>query len=153
LEIQLPFLQRVLNQPFRILPVMVRAQDGNITHPLGMALAKVLAGRAALLVASSDLSHFYTQETANQFDAIMLQQVAAFDPDGVLKAEDDGRAFACGRGAVAAVLWAARALGGDSVQVLNHATSGDITGDYERVVGYGAAVITRRYNGNGSIVS
>jgi AmmeMemoRadiSam system protein B len=60
-----------------------------------------------------------------------------------LRAEEEGAGFACGRGAIAAVLWAAKDLGADSVKILHHATSGDVTGDYSEVVGYGAAVITR----------
>ena len=99
--------------------------------------------RNALLVASTDLSHFYPQKTANQLDHEMLRRIEAFDPLAVLQAEEEGKAFACGRGAVAAVLWAAQALGADTVTIVNYATSGDISGDYSQVVGYGAAVITK----------
>ena len=73
----------------------------------------------------------------------MLRRVAAFDPQGVLQAEEEGKGYACGRNAIAAVLWAARDLGANTVKILNHATSGDVTGDYSGVVGYAAAVITR----------
>ena len=68
-------------------------------------------------------------------------RIAAFDPEAVLQAEEEGKAFACGRGAVAAVLWAACGLGADQVKIVNYATSGDVTGDYSTVVGYGAAAI------------
>lgn len=143
LEIELPFLQRALNSDFKLLPVMVREQSSRISQALGKALAKVLAGRPSLLVASTDLSHFYQQNQAEALDSFMLKQVAAFDPAGVIKAEEQGKGFACGCYALAAVLWAAKELGADSVQLLRHATSGDVTGDRSEVVGYGAAVITR----------
>jgi AmmeMemoRadiSam system protein B len=104
----------------------------------------ILADRSALLVASSDLSHFYDQLQAEQLDAAMLDRVEAFDPRGVLRAEEEGKGFACGRNAIAAVLWAAQEMGANSVSVLNHATSGDVTGDYSGVVGYAAAIITRK---------
>jgi len=143
LEIELPFLQRSLPEGFKILPVMVREVSPQVVQALGLSLAETLKGRRALLVASTDLSHFYPQRMANMLDAEMLRQVEAFDPEGVLLAEEEGRGFACGRGAVAAVLWAARELGGDQVKVLHHATSGDVTGDFSQVVGYGAAVVTR----------
>lgn len=143
LEIELPFLQRSLESEFNLLPVMVRDQSERVTHALGLALAKALKGRRALLVASTDLSHFYPQETAEKLDAEVLRCVAAFDPQGVLDAEEQGKGFACGRGALAAVLWAAKELGADQVKVLNHATSGVVTGDFSQVVGYGAAVILR----------
>jgi hypothetical protein len=107
-------------------------------------LAKILAGRQALLVASTDLSHFYPQTVAQELDAEMLRRVEAFDPLGVLQAEEEGKGFACGRGALAAVLWAAKELGANHVQILHYATSGDITGDYSQVVGYGSAVVTRK---------
>jgi hypothetical protein len=73
----------------------------------------------------------------------MLRRIEAFDPEGVLQAEEEGKAFACGRGAVATVLWATKGLGADQVKVVNYATSGDITGDYSQVVGYASAVITK----------
>ena len=143
LEIELPFLQRVLDGPFRLLPVMVRDQSAAVARSLGDSLARTLAGRQAILVASSDLSHFYPQPVAEELDAAVLAQVEAFDPQGVLRVEEEGKGFACGRAALAAVLWAAKALGASRVQVLNHATSGDITGDYDQVVGYAAAIALR----------
>jgi AmmeMemoRadiSam system protein B len=143
LEIELPFLQRVIRGEFRLLPVMVRDQTSKVGEALGTSLARVLANKDALLVASSDLSHFYNQEQAVQLDMEMLHQIEAFDPQGILRAEEEGKGFACGRIAVAAVLWAAREMGANTVQILKHATSGDVTGDYSGVVGYGAAVITR----------
>jgi AmmeMemoRadiSam system protein B len=150
LEIELPFLQRALAGPFSLLPIMVREQDERTAKALGQALARLilespeLAGKNALLVASTDLSHFYPQTVAVQLDGAMLRQVEAFDPGGVIRVEEEGKGFACGRGALAAVLWAAKGLGADRAQVLRHATSGDVTGDYDRVVGYGAAVFTRQ---------
>ena len=143
LEIELPFLQRALSGPFSLLPVMVRDTSPGTLQALGNALAQVAESRDTLLVASTDLSHFYPQNVAERLDAEMLRRIAAFDPLAVLQAEAQGAGFACGRGAVAAVLWAARALGADAVTVLAYATSGDVTGDYTQVVGYGAAAVTR----------
>ncbi|MBU0512661.1 MAG: AmmeMemoRadiSam system protein B [Chloroflexi bacterium] len=143
LEIELPFLQRALAGDFALLPVMVRDQSVKVARSLGKALAQTLEGRSAILVASTDLSHFYPQRTANDLDKEMLRRIEAFDPEGVLRAEEQGKGFACGRGAVAAVLWAAQGLGADRVQILNYTTSGDVTGDHSQVVGYGSAVITR----------
>lgn len=143
LEIELPFLQRALRGGFSLLPVMLRQQTPESAREMGQALAETLAGKKALLVASTDLSHFHKQAAANSLDAAMLAQVEAFSPEGVFDVEARGEGEACGLGALAAVLWAAKALGADSVKVLKHATSGDITGDYTRVVGYGAAVILK----------
>jgi AmmeMemoRadiSam system protein B len=149
LEIELPFLQRALASHFKLLPVMVREQSARVAQALGHSLARLFSDQGisddceALLVASTDLSHFYPQNVANTLDREMLRQVEAFDPAGVIRTEEDGKGFACGRGAMAAVLWAAQELGADQARVVRYATSGDVTGDYQRVVGYGAAVITR----------
>jgi Predicted dioxygenase len=144
LEIELPFLQRALASEFKLLPIMVRSQSARVSQELGEALAETLRGRNALLVASTDLSHFYTQKQAVAFDTEMLRRVEAFSPEEVFSAEEEKAGFACGLGALTAVLWAARGLGGDTVRVLRHATSGDVTGDYSSVVGYGAAVILKQ---------
>jgi len=142
LEIELPFLQHLLGK-FRLLPVMLRDQTWETARAVGEALASTLTGRNALLVASSDLSHFYPQPVAKKLDAEILRRIEALDPEGIIKAEDEKIGFACGRGAIAAVLWAARQLGANQARVLHHATSGDVNGDFERVVGYGAAVVLR----------
>ncbi len=143
LEIELPFLQRALAGDFKLLPVMVRAQSPRVSQGLGAALVEVLRGRNALLVASTDLSHFYTQSKAVAFDTEMLRRIESFSPEEVFLAEEQAKGFACGLGALTAVLWAAKGLGADTVKVLRHATSGDVTGDYSQVVGYGAAVILK----------
>lgn len=144
LEIELPFLQRALVGEFRLLPIMVRAQSPAIARALGEALAEVLRGRSALLVASTDLSHFYSQEEAVKYDSEMLRRIESFDPESVFQAELEEKGFACGLGALMTVMWAARALGGTTVKILRHATSGDVTGDYSSVVGYGAAAILKK---------
>ncbi len=143
LEIELPFLQRALGE-FRVIPLALVEQSYEMAQVLGQALAATLAGTRALLVASSDLSHFYPQDIARRLDGAMLDAVAHYDPAGVIQAEMNGSGFACGRGAIAAVMIAARALGADTAQVVGYATSGDVTHDYAQVVGYGAAVFYRR---------
>ncbi len=143
LEIEIPFLQRTLSPGFKILPVMLRSQSPKDARALGAALAEVLKGRRALLVASTDLSHFYDQRTASRLDAAMMHCFESFDPQGIFDLEMSGRGQACGHAAVAAVLLAARALGAGQVKLLHYATSGDVTGDLSSVVGYGAAVVLK----------
>jgi AmmeMemoRadiSam system protein B len=143
LEIELPFLQRVLAHPFRLLPIMIARQTQAVAELLGHALANALQGISSLLVASSDLSHFYPASLASRFDRAVLDRVEAFDPEGVMAIEEEGAGFACGRGAIASILWAARDLGADQARVVAYGHSGDVTGDNHSVVGYGAAVIYR----------
>jgi AmmeMemoRadiSam system protein B len=140
LEMQLPFLQRALGA-FRLLPVMLRDQRAATAEALGHALAQVLRGHPALLIASSDLSHYYPDTIARQLDAALLDRLAEFDPRGVLRLATGTARGACGGAAVAAVLWGARALGANRARVLRYATSGDVTGQLDNVVGYAAAAI------------
>ena len=144
LEIELPFLQRVFSHDFKLLPLMIRAQEEQVAHQLGGALAAILQTRNALLVASTDLSHFYDQKTANNLDREMLRCFESLDPPSIFRAEQTGKGYACGHAAVAAVEWVAKHLGANRAQILNYATSGDVTGDYSSVVGYGAVVITKQ---------
>ena len=143
LEIELPFLQRALSSEWKLLPVMVRARELRVSEGLGKALAQVLHGKNFLLIASTDLSHFYNQQTALTYDRAMLKEIESFNPEGAFDLERAGKGFACGLGALTAVLWASRELGADEVKVLRHATSGNVTGDYSSVVGYGAAAILK----------
>jgi MEMO1 family protein len=145
-EIELPFLQRLFSSEkskWRLLPVMVRAREPDVSQGLGKALAKVLRDKNFALVASTDLSHFYNHKTALNYDRTMLNEIESFDPEGAFDVERAGKGFACGLGAFTAVMWASRELGADKVKLLRHATSGDVTGDYSSVVGYAAAVILK----------
>jgi AmmeMemoRadiSam system protein B len=143
LEIELPFLQRALAGEFKLLPVMVRTQSPEAGRVLADGLVEVLESKRALLVASTDLSHFYPEQIANRYDQEMLHRIEDFDPEGIFATQEAGKGYACGLAAVAAVLWAARGLGADNVQILDYSTSGDASGDHQSVVGYGAAAIMK----------
>jgi hypothetical protein len=143
-EIVIPFLQRALSGDFRILPIMLRQQSPRVSRELAEVLADLLAGKKVVLVASTDLSHFYNAEQAEQLDQRILQEVKALNPAGIYRAEEHDKGYACGKGALAAVLWAAQALGANHAELLHYSHSGDVTGDNSRVVGYGAAVLTNR---------
>lgn len=144
LEIELPFLQRIFQHDWKLLPIMVRALDERVSEGMGKALATILRDRNAVLIASTDLSHYFQQETALTYDRAMLKEIEAFDPIGAFDLDRTHKGFACGLGAFASVLWACKKLGADTVKVLRHATSGNVTGDYSSVVGYAAAAILKR---------
>jgi MEMO1 family protein len=143
LEIELPFLQVALASEFKLLPIMVRSQSPLVALHLGQALGRLLKGKNALLVGSTDLSHFYPESMANELDGEMLRRLRGFSPDELFAAERTGKGFACGVAAAAAVLWAAREMGADSIEILHHSTSADETGDRSSVVGYGAAAVLK----------
>jgi MEMO1 family protein len=144
LEMQLPFVQRLLPQA-RILPVLMGDQSRADVDALAAALARALAGTPALLVASSDLSHYLPAAQANAADAHVVADVADFAPDRLMTRLEHGSNVACGGGPMVAVMKAARALGASSATVLRYADSGD-AGDHDRsrVVGYLAAALCGR---------
>ena len=143
IEIELPFLQAALDSPFQLLPVMIADALPETAYALGNALAATLKDQRALLIASTDLSHFYPEQKANQLDQAMLKAIASFDPNEVMKAHRSGKGQACGLLPVMAVMTAARALGATQAHIFHYATSGTTSGDYSRVVGYGAGAFTR----------
>jgi AmmeMemoRadiSam system protein B len=150
IEVQLPFLQVAL-PGVPILPVVVASEDPHRCARFGVALANVLAGRHALVVASSDLSHYPGHADAVAADRAVLAAIARLDPDGLRRTLDaEERAgrrglatCACGASPLLATLAAARTLGATRGTVVSHANSGDVpAGDRERVVGYGAVSFT-----------
>jgi AmmeMemoRadiSam system protein B len=140
-EIQLPFLQVALDGPFQLLPLVLNDQSPQACQRLGQALADLLRDQNALLIASTDLSHFENGQTAARLDGAITDCITAFDPQGLLDVLRTGKGQACGGGPTVAVMLAARALGADSATLLKYATSGDVTGDQARVVGYAAAAL------------
>jgi hypothetical protein len=142
LEIQLPFLQVALKDGFELVPIMVRTHASEKLQDTARVIAKTLANKHVLVVASTDLSHFYPETTANALDENMTKNFVNFDPQGVLDAEAAREGFACGAGAVALALWTTRFLGAKQVTLLHHTTSAEASGDTSSVVGYAAAAIT-----------
>jgi AmmeMemoRadiSam system protein B len=146
LEMQLPFLKRVLPE-VPIVPLLIGFQHSDTIQALASALATAFAGRRALLVASTDLSHYLDAGTATRLDARVQQCVNAFDADALLALFEQypeharGQYVACGGGAAIAVMKAAKALGATSGRVLKYGHSGEISGDYDGVVGYMAAAL------------
>ena len=140
LEMQLPFIGRVLPD-VPIVPLVMGYQTRETAEQLGDALTRALRNRRALLVASSDLSHYHDARRAASLDAVVLEHVEALDPDALMRALEQEPAHACGGGPMVAVLRAARALGATRARVLRYADSGDVSGDKDSVVGYMAAAI------------
>ena len=138
-EVQLPFLQTVLGT-FSFLPLVIGHQTPATCFALGEALAAVLRDRKALLVASTDLSHFHSDREARKIDAVMISDVRAFDSRALMTHLTEGATEACGGGPAVAVLTALKGLGATRVEIVEYATSGDVTGDLRSVVGYLSAV-------------
>ncbi len=138
LEMQLPFLKRVLPNA-EIVPLVMGHQRRETAYALGEAIAVAVKGRRAVLIASTDLSHYQSAETAAKLDNKVMQQVLRFDPDGLMMALEAFPDHACGGGPTVSVMLAAKALGARDARVLKYGDSGDVSGDKDAVVGYLAA--------------
>ncbi|MEN3039165.1 MAG: AmmeMemoRadiSam system protein B [Candidatus Kryptonium sp.] len=144
-EVHLPFLQKALNH-FKLVPIVMGDQKSEYCFRLGNILAEVLSGRNVLLVASTDLSHYYPYDVAMKFDKIVIDDIANFDPEKLMDDLEQQRCEACGGGPTVAVMHAAKKLGADKSEVLYYCNSGDITGDKTGVVGYLSAVLFKQVN-------
>jgi len=142
LEMQLPFTQH-LAPAVPIVPLLVGYQTMETARELGQALATTLRARRALMVASTDLSHYHDAPTAQRLDRAIIERVGAFDVDGLQRALEDRPEHACGGGPTVAVMRAARALGATDARILHYADSGDVSGDKSAVVGYVSAALGR----------
>jgi hypothetical protein len=139
LEMQLPFLQRVL-PGVPIVPLLMGHQSRATMASLAEGLASALTSRRALLVASSDLSHYHDSRRAAMLDRVIVEAVERFDAEAVERALVRDPGHACGGGPIVSVMRAARALGAADARVLAYADSGAVSGDTSAVVGYCAAV-------------
>ena len=146
LEMQLPFLKRLLPDA-PIVPMVMGFQTRETITALAAALAEVGRERRALIVASTDLSHYFDATTATALDRQVQDRIAALDAEGLLvhfeqyPEHERGRYVACGGGPAISVMMAARQLGARDGRVLKYAHSGDISGDDSAVVGYVAAAL------------
>jgi len=160
-EVMVPFIQVVFPKA-KIVPVVVGSQDMQTCIRFGQALAKVLKNKNALIVASSDLSHYPAAEDANIVDRETLAAIAKLEPAAfraTLQAHRDRKipnlyTSACGEAPIIAAMTAAKSLGADGGVIISYANSGDVSvGERSRVVGYGAVALTVKEEGKDISVS
>lgn len=143
IEVQLPFLQYLYGSEFKIVPICFLMQDLSSAREVGKAVAKVLAGKNGVIIASSDMTHYEPQESVERKDKMVLEAVEAMDEDKLYSVIEAHRISACGYGPIAALMTAAKILGAKEAKLLCHKTSGDVIGDYSSVVGYAAMCFTK----------
>jgi len=137
-EVQLPFLQCLYGSEFKFVPICFQMQDLASAVEVGKALAAVLAGKNAVVIASSDMTHYEPQRNAEAKDMMALRAVEAMDEKRFYSIIEKQNVTACGYGPIAALIVAAKELGAKEANSLCYKTSGDVSGDYSSVVGYAA---------------
>jgi len=142
LEVQLPFLQRVA-PAFAFVPIVIGPAKWEPLEALGHALAAVIAGERepVLLIASSDMNHYESDAVTRAKDRKAIEQILALDARKLFDTVLEENISMCGYAAAVAVLIAARELGASRGELIRYATSGEINGDMENVVGYAGMVV------------
>ncbi len=142
LEVQLPFLQRLLPS-FRFVPICLGAPRYELCEEIGKAIAEVVgtASERIGILASSDLNHYEDQRTTLRKDQLAIDALLARDPERLWRVVEESDISMCGYIPATTMLIAANALGATRAKLLKHATSGDVSGDYDRVVGYASLVV------------
>ncbi|RLE79602.1 MAG: hypothetical protein DRJ51_02020 [Thermoprotei archaeon] len=143
LEVQLPFLQFLFQKDFRIVSILMLAQNIFASKELGDALSEILHGKNFIIIASSDFTHYEPQERAERQDMQAIKAILTLEPrflyDTIMKYD----ITMCGYGPVMVLMQVAKNLGGIKAKLLKYATSGDITGDRSSVVGYASILFEK----------
>ena len=142
IEVQIPFLQ-VLRSDLTIVPICVSHIVLTACEKVGKALAEVVRdyNKPVLLVASTDMTHYESQEAAKTKDHLAIDRILDLDPKGLYDVVAENKISMCGVIPTTIVLIACKALGATKAELVQYATSGDVTGDYGQVVGYAGFVI------------
>ena len=142
LEVQLPFLQKCVKD-FLFVPIVLGTDRFSALEELGRAVAQVVAAQRGpvLIVSSSDLNHYESDAITRVKDRKAIDQILALDPRGLYDTVRREEISMCGYGPTVALLTAARASGASHAELVRYATSGDVTGDRDQVVGYAGIII------------
>lgn len=147
IEVQLPFIQYIAGDAVRIVPISIshlREDDAlALVDDLGNAIAEAIETKSAVVIASSDFTHYESKTAAAAKDALAIERILALDAVGLIRTVYSRNITMCGVIGTAVMLEACVRLGAQSARKLTYYTSGDVTGDIDQVVGYAALSIER----------
>jgi len=143
LEVQVPFLQ-YMQKDLTIAPIVVSHVSYETCVAVGKGLAAAVKsyGRPVLMVASTDMTHYESRQSASAKDSLALERIQALDPEGLYNTVVGKRISMCGIMPTAVTLIAALALGAEKAELIRYTDSGETSGDTDHVVGYAGFVIT-----------
>ncbi len=146
IEVQLPFLQtlqtKFLQPQIKIVPIAIGTRDFDVLRGLGEALADVVDVGETLIIASSDMNHYEPDAITRVKDRQAIDCMSALDARGLWDIVMREEISMCGFGPAIVMLTAAKLLGATSATLVKYATSGEVSGDYDSVVGYAGIVVT-----------
>ena len=142
IEVQLPFLQ-YFKRDFKLVPIVLSYFTGATYKEIGKELAKAIKdlNRQVVIIASSDMTHYEPQESAQWKDTQAIEAILDLDEDELLRRVDELRISMCGYAPAVSLISAAKELGAKRAELVRYQTSGDTTGDYSSVVGYAGVII------------
>ena len=143
LEVQIPFLQYIYGPSFKIVPISMMIQSLEASLDVGNAIGSSLKGENAIILASTDFTHYEPQKNAERKDREAIKKILELNPEGLYSNVTRLEISMCGPGPVIAAITASKILGASKAKLLKYATSGDVTGDYYQVVGYAAIQIQK----------
>ena len=141
LEVQIPMLQEVYSK-FKILPIILINQEKSAAENVGEAIAIIAKQKNSMIIGSSDFTHYEPNEFAHEQDKALIEPILELDIEQFYKVLYEKNVTACGYGAIASTMIACKKLGATKGELLKYATSGDVTGDTNSVVGYGSIIFT-----------
>ncbi len=142
IEVQLPFLQ-YFKPDIKIVPIILAQAGGEVYQEIGRGIAKAVKdlNKKVVIIASSDMSHYESQESASSKDIQAIEAILSLDGDELLKRVRELNITMCGYAPAVALITAAKELGAGRAELVKYQTSGDTTGDYAAVVGYAGIII------------
>jgi hypothetical protein len=143
IEVQLPFLQ-MRSADLRFVPIAIGTRDFDILSALGIAIADAISAQSekVLVIASSDMNHYESDTVTRVKDHKAIERVLDLDARGLWDVVMNEKITMCGFGPSVAMITAAKRLGAKEATLVKYATSGDVSGDYDKVVGYAGIVIS-----------
>ncbi|MCK4309230.1 MAG: AmmeMemoRadiSam system protein B [Candidatus Atribacteria bacterium] len=143
IEVQLPFIQYIFGKNVNIIPICMTRQDINTDIEIARSICSSVVDKNILIIASSDFTHYEPQEYAKNVDKQAINAILEFNPKKLYDIIYQQNLTMCGPGPITTMLIACKSLGAKKAELLKYATSGDITGMYDQVVGYASIMIRK----------
>lgn len=148
IEVHVPFLQ-YFNSDVKIVPIVLGPADGDTYKSIGRAIAAAIKelNRGAVVMASSDMTHYESQQSASRKDSQAIEAILDLNEDELLKRVRDLHITMCGYAPAVSLITACKEMGAGRAELVRYQTSGDVIGDFSSVVGYAGIIITRGSGG------
>lgn len=143
IEVQLPFIQFLYKDAPKFVPISMMMQDLETSRDIAKSIVEQCKGKNFVIIASSDMTHYETNESASRKDKTAIDAITNLDDATLNELGESNRVTMCGYGPITTLIAAAKMLGGIRAELLTYKTSGDITGDRSAVVGYSSILFTR----------